>query len=170
MVKNRNIIIIIIVIVIAGFLWFLTKEGEPVVCPTDVKLCSDGSYVSRIPPDCDFALCPKEDLIQVETPKVNEIISTPLIIKGKARGFWFFEGDFPIILTDWDGRIIAEGYASAQKEWMTEDFVPFEGTLEFEKPEIIGEFAKRGSLILQKANPSGLPEYDDALEFTVFFE
>jgi len=26
-------------------------------CPTDVKQCSDGSYVSRIPPNCEFAAC-----------------------------------------------------------------------------------------------------------------
>jgi benzodiazapine receptor len=157
----------------AGYLnysiWMFNQE-EPVACTMDVKQCPDGSYVGRVPPNCDFAPCPKEDLIQVETPKANEIISSPLIIKGKARGSWFFEADFPIVLTDWDGRIIAESYATAQGEWMTEDFVPFEGLLEFEKPEIIGEFAKRGTLILQKDNPSGLPEYDDALEFTIFFE
>lgn len=143
---------------------------EPVACTMDAKLCSDGSYVARVAPKCDFALCPKEDLIQIESPGANKIISSPLIVKGKARGFWFFEGDFPVILTDWDGRIIIESYAMAKGEWMTEDFVPFETTLEFEKPEIIGEFAKCGALILKKDNPSGLPEHDDALEIPIFFE
>lgn len=38
---------------------------ESVACPMDAKLCSDGSYVGRIPPDCDFAACPKEDLVNV---------------------------------------------------------------------------------------------------------
>ena len=93
-------------------------------------------------------------------------ISSPLIIKGGARGTWFFEGDFPIVLTNWDGLIIAEGYATAQSDWMTEDFVPYEAVLEFIRPE----FGERGSLILQKDNPSGLPANDDALEIPIYFE
>jgi hypothetical protein len=30
----------------------------PVVCPMDTKLCPDGSYVGRVPPNCAFAACP----------------------------------------------------------------------------------------------------------------
>lgn len=33
---------------------------EPVFCTADVKECPDGSYVSRVQPDCDFAPCPPE--------------------------------------------------------------------------------------------------------------
>ncbi|MFA6088677.1 MAG: DUF333 domain-containing protein [Candidatus Woesearchaeota archaeon] len=31
---------------------------EPVACTMDAKVCSDGSYVGRIAPDCEFAPCP----------------------------------------------------------------------------------------------------------------
>ena len=31
---------------------------QPVVCPADVKLCPDGSYVARVAPSCEFAQCP----------------------------------------------------------------------------------------------------------------
>ena len=31
---------------------------DPVVCTTDVQQCSDGSFVSRVAPDCAFAACP----------------------------------------------------------------------------------------------------------------
>lgn len=109
---------------------------------------------------------PSNNLIDLNTPRPEDRISSPLAITGQARGPWFFEGSFPVILTNWDGLIIAEGVATAQGEWMTEDFVPFEAELVFDKPE----FGERGSLILQKANPSGLPENADALEITVFFE
>ena len=34
------------------------KNGSPVVCTADAKQCSDGSYVSRIAPNCQFAECP----------------------------------------------------------------------------------------------------------------
>lgn len=108
----------------------------------------------------------KADLIRIDNPRPNQTISSPLLIKGTARGYWFFEGDFPVILTNWDGLIIAEGFASAKGEWMTEDFVAFEATLEFEIPE----YKNNGSLILRKDNPSGLPENDDALEIPVMFE
>lgn len=30
-----------------------------VVCTMEAKLCPDGSYVGRVPPDCDFAPCPE---------------------------------------------------------------------------------------------------------------
>lgn len=108
----------------------------------------------------------KVDFIRINTPRPNQVINSPLVVGGEARGSWFFEGDFPVILTDWDGKIIAEGFATAKGEWMTEDFVVFEGILEFEKPN----YGNNGTLILRKDNPSGLPEYDDALGIPVFFE
>lgn len=105
------------------------------------------------------------DMIEVQSPHINAEITSPLSVSGRARGTWFFEGSFPLVLVDWDGLIIAEGYATAQGEWMTEEFVPFTGTLEFEKPS----YGKNGSLILRKDNPSGLPEHDAALEIPILF-
>jgi len=108
----------------------------------------------------------KTDLIFLDSPRPNQTIKSPLAIKGQARGFWFFEADFPVVLTDWDGLIIGEGIAVAQGEWMTEEFVPFTAEIKFEVPE----YKNNGTLILQKDNPSGSPENDDALEIPVFFE
>jgi hypothetical protein len=107
-----------------------------------------------------------DQVIILESPQEGDIIDSPLTITGQARGQWYFEANFPVVLTNWDGLIIAEGYAVAQDDWMTEEFVPFVAELEFDKPD----YGERGSLILQKANPSGLPEHDDALEITVFFD
>lgn len=120
-------------------------------------------------PDDQDAPTPYKDLIVLDSPAEGGVISSPLAVSGKARGMWFFEGSFPLVLVDWDGRIIAESFATAQGEWMTEDYVPFEGTIEFEAPKNIGEFSRRGALILQKDNPSGLPEFDDALEVPIRF-
>lgn len=108
----------------------------------------------------------RADLIDLYEPAPDSEISSPLKISGQARGYWFFEASFPVILTDWDGLIIAEGYATAQGDWMTEDYVPFTATLEFTKPA----YGERGSLILKKDNPSGLPEHDDALEIGIRFK
>ena len=137
-------------------------------------------YSKKLPVDTPVGnALEKKDLIVLNTPKANDVIKSPLVIEGQARGYWFFEASFPIVLTDWDGKIIAEHYAEAQGEparttdgvqsggWMTEDFVPFKSTLTFTAP---AGNNKRGFLILKKDNPSGLPEHDDALEIPVTFE
>lgn len=110
------------------------------------------------------------ELITVQSPLPNDLVTSPLEIRGAARGTWFFEATFPIVLVNWDGLIIAEGYAEATENWMAEEYVPYRATLEFENPGWEDDFSKRGSLILQKSNPSGLPENDDALEIPVRFE
>lgn len=113
----------------------------------------------------------KSDLIKVQTPLVESLVSSPLNISGEARGNWFFEASFPVVLVDWDGVVVAEGVAEAQGEWMTESFVPFVASLEFINPYNSGDpdFMKKGTLILRKDNPSGLPENDDALEIPIKF-
>ena len=105
------------------------------------------------------------DIITVATPVAGSHITSPIVITGEARGYWFFEASFPVMLTDWDGKIIAQGVAQAQSDWMTEDFVSYTATLEFETPT----YGERGTLILQKDNPSALPENDAAVEVPVFF-
>lgn len=109
----------------------------------------------------------KTDLIRIEYPRPNQTISSPLTITGQARGSWYFEASFPVVLTDWDGKIIAQGIATAKSEWMTTDFVPFEATLTFVVDK--NTYSNRGSLILKKDNPSGLSEHDDALEIPIIF-
>ena len=110
--------------------------------------------------------------IRVSAPSPGETVSSPLQIRGEARGPWYFEGSFPVVLTDWDGRIIAEGNAEAQGEWTVEDFVPFRAGLDFQSPFQDGdpEFMRSGALILRKANPSGLPENAAAREIPVTFQ
>jgi hypothetical protein len=131
----------------------------------------DGADTSAVPDPASYTTTRGEtNLIRLTSPLPGDAVASPLVLRGEARGSWYFEGSFPLVLTDWDGRIIAEHYATAQGEWMTTEFVPFESQLEFTVPEDVGEFSRRGSLILQKNNASGLSELDDALEITVVFE
>ncbi|MFA6526537.1 MAG: Gmad2 immunoglobulin-like domain-containing protein [Candidatus Buchananbacteria bacterium] len=110
----------------------------------------------------------KTDLIHLDSPRPGETITSPLTIIGQARGTWFFEASFPVILTDWDGKIIAQGIAQAKGDWMTTDFVPFEAALTFSiDPQA---YSNKGTLILKKDNPSGLPQNDDALEIPVLLQ
>ena len=110
----------------------------------------------------------KNDLIVVTRPTEGATVANPIVVTGKARGTWFFEASFPLIVVDWDGRIIGEGYATADGDWMTEDFVSFTGTVAYDLPEETPY--KRGAIIFAKDNPSGLPENDDALEVPILFE
>ena len=109
-------------------------------------------------------LLEKQTIIQLFEPTPNQIVNSPLIIKGQARGTWFFEASFPVKLLDGNGKELAIKPAHAKGEWMTENFVPFEVSLEFQKPE-----TRRGVLILEKDNPSGLAEHADELRIPVKF-
>jgi len=109
------------------------------------------------------------ELITVDTPTKEQTISSPLQISGRARGSWFFEATAPVVLTDQDGRTIAEGLITTEADWMTEAFVPFTGSLEFSQPANIESQGTRGTVILQRANPSALPENDAAVAIPVRF-
>lgn len=165
---KKILLLILIILILLGYLvydYFKENTLNLNVCSMDVKLCPDGSYVKRVPPLCKFEKCP-DISIRVYNISREEKISSPLTIEGIARGNWFFEGNFPIILTNWDGLIIAESYAIAQDNWMTEDLVYFQATIEFEKHELYD----KGSLIFQKANPSELPENDEVFEIPIVFK
>lgn len=43
------------------------NSGDEVACTMDAMMCPDGSYVGRIPPNCEFAACPDGT---VPTPNV----------------------------------------------------------------------------------------------------
>ena len=47
------------------------NNGENVFCTLDAKLCSDGSYVGRVAPDCEFAACPIPDGASTSTNGQN---------------------------------------------------------------------------------------------------
>jgi hypothetical protein len=106
------------------------------------------------------------DFILLESPLPGATISSPLTIIGQARGTWFFEGDFPVILLNSQGKKIAASYATAKSEWMTQDFVEFEGSISFNS-DLPGRW---GTLVLKKDNPTDLAQFDDKLEIPVYFK
>lgn len=107
----------------------------------------------------------KTDLIQSISVRPGDVVSSPLSLTGQARGYWFFEASFPVSIVDAEGKILGEYYVEAQDEWMTEDFVEYEGVLQFSTPT-----TEKGMLYLHRDNPSGLPENEDVLIIPVRFE
>ena len=102
--------------------------------------------------------------IIVDYPKPNDIVTSPLIVKGRARGTWFFEGDFPVTFYYGVGEDFVETYATAKTEWMTEDYVEFEATINFPVPP-----TNDGLLVLRKNNPSDLEENNESVLIKVRF-
>jgi hypothetical protein len=104
-----------------------------------------------------------KDLIRVTTPLPGSDVTATLSLRGEARGSWYFEGSFPLAVVDREGDTIAQGSATAQGDWMTEDYVPFTATLS------LPVFRQRteARVILTKSNPSGRPEHEDSFEYRI---
>lgn len=98
--------------------------------------------------------------IKVNGPAINEVVTSPLLVSGEAKGSWYFEATFPIEVRDGNGRVIGQSFVTAQSDWMKDALVPFTGMIAFTPPTTTS-----GSLVLRKDNPSGLPE--NALEIRI---
>jgi len=94
--------------------------------------------------------------------KSGQKITSPLVVEGEAKGSWFFEGSFPIKITDEQGNVLGTSYVQAKTDWMTEDFVKFSGTVSYES-----KTEGKGFLVLANDNPSGLPEYAKEVKIPV---
>ncbi len=180
----KNFIIIVLVLILGGgLIWYLsTQTPSETILPTEevtsFEECLAAGYtvMESYPRQCQTpdgetftedvgTELEKFDLIRVSNPRPNQTIESPLLISGEARGFWFFEADFPIKLFDDSGFLLGVTPARALDEWMTEDFVEFSATLSFTVPSTPG-----GKLVLEKDNPSGLPEHADELVIPVYFK
>lgn len=106
----------------------------------------------------------EEEMIHVTTPKAYAVVKSPLTVEGEAKGSWYFEATFPIKMLDVNGKVLGTTTGQAQGNWMTDSFVPFKATLTFSTPE-----TETGTLVLEKDNPSGLPENADELRIPVTF-
>ncbi len=154
------------------FTGFLDEEGEAIGRPVDLLIEPGGTiYISDDKAGKIYkAVAQQEesttynDLIRVTNLSEGDTIKSPLTLSGEARGNWYFEASFPIRLYDADGNELAVAVAQAQGDWMTTEYVPFKTTLTFDPPS-----TPTGTIVLQKDNPSGLPEYDDAFRINVQF-
>lgn len=106
--------------------------------------------------------------ITVDSPIVNATLhpSTPIQVSGMAKGTWFFEGSFPVALTDSKGKVISTGVVKSQGTWMTESPVKFLGSISYPQ-QLLGA---RGYVVLRKDNPSGLPQNDASVKIPVIFD
>lgn len=168
---------LLIVVVGVLVLWLLpNKTQAPTnnnIIVADFQSCVNAGY--EIVPNSSPAQCrtpggvtytevvSNPDAI-IDTPKVADVVTSPLRITGKVRGNWFFEANLPIVLKDENGVILAQkGYMTAEN-WMTTDYINVDTTLSFRAPS-----TDYGVLIISNDNPSGLPENDKSVSIPVRF-
>jgi hypothetical protein len=140
-------LIVLLLLLGAGAYLILRDGGEP--NPITPNPTENGGTTNE-----DLPQEPAQNsMIRVTSPLPNASVRSPLTITGEARGGWYFEASFPVKILDANGKVLGQHYAEAQGEWMTNNFVPFRSTLTFSTPT-----TETGTLVLEKDNPSGLPE------------
>jgi hypothetical protein len=152
MQNKRLLIALIFTLVVGGALFFFAR---PAITP---GIPNEQEPVALYVPES------AADMIVVSSPAPGDTVTSPLAIAGQARGSWFFEASFPVRLLDDNGAVLGQGIAQTSLDWMTEDFVAFQANLEFSKPATAG-----GILVLQRDNPSDLPENDAEVRIPVKF-
>ncbi|MFH0852377.1 MAG: GerMN domain-containing protein [bacterium] len=163
---NKIIIAIIAIIIVAGAIFL----GLRFLTPEDTWLCQNGQWIkhgnpsSPMPTDGCGTPAPEQEITMI-SPQPNQVVTSPLIIEGTSKGGWFFEGSFPIKILDASGQEIASSFVQAQSDWMTTDPVNFRGEIRFISPA-----SGNGTLLLQKDNPSGLPQNDKEFRVPIRFD
>ncbi len=103
------------------------------------------------------------NVINVTTPQAGDRVQDPVTVKGQARGYWFSEGAFPILIIDSTGYTVGEGNGKAEGQWLTTNFVEFSGSIPiFSTPR-----AETGIMRLRRGGPSS--QSGDYVEVPVTF-
>lgn len=155
-----------VVVLVGLYVVLHDQAAAPDVVPTDEPEAVE-PVATELPADIAAHIAEKSERIVMISPQPLESISSPVTVTGQARGNWFFEASFPVVIVNWDGLIIGEGFATADGDWMTTEFVPYTAEVYFSPDP--NAYSQNGAIILQRDNPSGLPEYDEALEIPVVF-
>jgi hypothetical protein len=161
--KGKFILLLIGIIGVLGLLAFMlmtymtaNQKSATTTTPESVVPAASGEVPES------FESGPPQDIF---TPKVNEVVTSPLTITGVVPPGWMFEGIMPIKLVDENENVIAEGAATEDEpgSWQSGKRVKFTAVLNFETT------AASGIIVIEKDNPSGLPENSGSIEQTVRF-
>jgi len=142
---RKTIILILFVIILAGLAVLGFRKFKPATVLAPVTTIQTG--------------------LVVNTPKPNDLISSPLIITGFVNGDgWIgFEGQVGVVsLYDSAEKLLAVKPLVAVTDWMTST-INFAVDLEFDAT------TGSGKLIFRNENPSGMPERDRQFVLPVKF-
>lgn len=154
--KNHLFLILGVIIIVSALILRITQPTiESPVTPAPTPIVNEPIATST-----DSEKAPVE--VELFTPELNGLVSSPYTVHGRAHGSWFFEAVLPVVLTDARGTVLVQTYGTAIGDWMLDGWVEFTSDLEF---DAFG--AESGYLIIKKDNPSGLPEHDAQVSFPV---
>ncbi len=184
--KTLYTIIALVVLVITGVYIFLETKDDASVKKMEVvsfEDCVSAGYLvmESYPRQCrtpDGRIYTEEiqsqkiaytnatdDDIQVELPFAGAVTGKQFSVIGKARGTWYFEASFPVLVLDKNGAVLFQAPAQAQGEWMTVEFVPFKIDI-----TIPNNYIGPATLVLKKDNPSGDPSRDASMSIPITIE
>jgi hypothetical protein len=160
--KRRHYLTIIIIL-FALAMWGLISTLNNSLSNNEKASQVPDTTVPEVPAPAPTVSPATEAEVVLNTPADGDTVASPVVVSGKAKGNWFFEGSFPVQLSTADGKVFATGIAQAKGDWMTTDYVPFEATINFVAPT----GSSNGYLVLKKDNPSGNPQFDKSMSIKV---
>lgn len=107
----------------------------------------------------------KEEEIILISPQVNEVVRNGDVITGRAQASWLLEGDFPLIIKDRAGVVLATGLVQAQDDSTIGGWTSFQSTLVFNV-----DTSTPAELFFKKNNPLSLPQYEEIVSYPVRLE
>lgn len=140
--KNILTIILLIAVLVLGGVY--VKQQKDATGPN-----------TSVVPSLSYVNADEDDIV---VASVEAVSPTMLHVEGEARGPWYFEASFPIEVLDVNSMVIGTGFATADGDWMTTDFVPFTADITLSAP-----YTGAAVMILKKDNPSGEPANDASL-------
>ncbi len=178
--KKTTIAITVVVVLLVGWALYYSVINKPnIIIANSFEECVTAGYpvIESYPRQCrtsggiTFTEALKvemkyvnatDDLIKVSSPRPGAKVTNNFGITGTARGTWYFEASFPVVVTDNNGIVLFQGPAQAQSDWMTPDFVPFKIDI-----KIPGSYTGPATVTLNKDNPSGLAEKDASVSLPI---
>ena len=148
---TKSLLVVLAITLIGAAAWF-TYQKQHKVGNENVQITP--AYVNA-----------SQNLILVTAPTPGTVVSHIFSVSGKARGYWFFEASFPVVVTGNKGEILARLPAHAQGDWMTNEFVPFSVDI-----TISNSYVGPATITLKKDNPSGIPEKDASVSFPILVQ
>ncbi len=153
---------VVVVLLIAGAWYYLNAHPGPIVIPT-IPGTTSGTGTTTVPTGTQpvYQNATSNDIV-VSAPVPGSTITSVVTASGRARGPWYFEATFPVVVEDNQGNVIGQGTGNAQSEWTTQDFVPFTTRFTLTSP-----YEGPGLIVFKKDNPSGDPSRDASISIPV---
>jgi hypothetical protein len=142
------------------------NAGLPIMesYPRQCKTPDGRTFAEELPPTKPTYINATSGVISVTTPTPDSVTGKEFEVHGVARG-WYFEGSFPVVVLDKDGKSLVVTPAQAQGDWMTSSPVPF-----IAKIKVPNTYIGKATILLKKDNPSGLSEHDASMSFPIIIE